>query len=260
MADAPAAALQVALVSQIPLRAQEQRQLERLFRQSRQVGELEERHAFGVLVSFLGIDDPVVRIPDRDRRERPAGRIGGVRPALQTHGGADVMPAETAIGNLATGLPDGLPGGEVDIVSRHGELSATGPELEQPRIDVHQRRAPEACQQARIDRVVEVQQQVGALVQRFGFVAAHDQVFRGPRGREVILAIREIQGELATEPVGLRPRTKRCQRRRLPFRLALGAKAFQPIHVAPELAEAQDVLQVDPGVSAAVREVGDIER
>jgi len=31
-------------------------------------------------------------------------------------------------------------------------------------------------------------------------------------------------------------------------------------HVAPELAEAQDVLQVDPGVSAAVREVGDIER
>src|SRR5438094_575286 len=75
LSDAPPAALQIALLLQVALRSEKQRQFQRLAGQARQLGELQKRHALGVFVLLLPIHDPVGRIPDGNGRKRLGARI-----------------------------------------------------------------------------------------------------------------------------------------------------------------------------------------
>src|SRR5439155_23899050 len=98
-----------------------------------------------------------------DRGERLATRVVRVGPDIQTYWWPDVNPFETTVGKQRRRCSYGLPGREVHIVCRHRELTGAHPRLQQTRVDVHQGGPAEAGQQLGIDRVVEVQEQVGPL-------------------------------------------------------------------------------------------------
>ena len=137
MSNAPAQAFQIAPLLRVLLRSEVEGQLERLVRLIRQVRELQERHPLGVLVSFLPVHDPVVRVPIGNGRERFGVRLIHVRPLLQANRRANVNPFQPAIWKARARRADSLAGREIKIVGRDGKLAAADPELQQARINVH---------------------------------------------------------------------------------------------------------------------------
>ena len=136
---------------------------------------------------------------------------------------------------------------------RHGQLLAADPELQQARINVHQRRASKVREQAGADGVVKIQQQVSPFKNGLGFRPAHVQIIRR-RFRRGCIAPREVENVLAAEAMLVHAPAKRGQRLGFLFRTAHGAKAFQPIHVATELTQPEHVLEVNPKMPTPFRE------
>ena len=227
--------------------------------QARQLGKLEEGDAFRVFISLLFVNNPIVRIPNGDRRERLGTWIKLVRPALQTNRRLDVIPIQTAIGDFAAGLADILANGEVEIVSRHSQLLPADPELQQPRIDIDQRGASKACQQPGGDGIVEIYQHVSPLEDRLGFGLGHVEVAprRFDRG---VVRVNEINYAFSAQAILLHPSAKRGQCGGVLFRVALGAKTFQPVHLATQLPQPLRVLHINPPVPAAFGKVHHIVR
>ena len=258
VSDAPPAALQIALLHQVALRSEKQRQLQRLAGQPGQVGELQECHTLGVFVLFLPIHDPVGRIPDGDGVESLSTWIKRIRPSFEADRRLDRNPAQTAIGNPAARLADVLADGKIEIMPWHGQLFATDPELQQSRIDIDQRRPAEACQQPRADGIVEIQQQVCPLKDGFGLVAGHVDVLRRRFGRGFVAA-HEVKEDVPVQPKLFHPGAERGQRGSFFFRVARGAEAFEPVNLASQLPQAERVLQVHPEVPAAFGVIDDVE-
>jgi hypothetical protein len=79
-----------------------------------------------------------------------------------------MRPVKAAVGEAGFGSPDRLTDGQVEIVRRDKQLAAAHPELQQPRADVDECGPPLACQDTRIDAVVEIQEEVGTAEHRVG--------------------------------------------------------------------------------------------
>ena len=139
------------------------------------------------------------------------------------------------------------------------KLPAADPKLQQSRIDIDQRRAPEAGQQGRRDGIVEVQQQVRALKDRLRLGAAQAKVFPG-QARSAIRPAVGVEDEFPAHSEPLHPRSKRRQRGFIRLVITAPAELFHPVNVAAQLAQAQRVLHVDPEVSPARGEVDHVER
>src|SRR5205814_1428882 len=83
----------------------------------------------------------------------------------------DGNPVQTAIGNPAGRFAVVLADGEIEIMSWHGQLFATDPELQQSRIDIEHRRPADMDHQRRTDATAELQQQFAPLKGRIPRVA-----------------------------------------------------------------------------------------
>src|SRR5439155_1243160 len=106
---------------------------------------------------------------DGDGGESLSTWIKRIRPSFEADRRLDRNPAQTAIGNPAARLADVLADGKIEIMSWHGQLFATDPELQQSRIDIDQRRPAEACQPVNLasqlpqaERVLQVHPEVPA--------------------------------------------------------------------------------------------------
>src|SRR5207249_10192820 len=115
---------------------------------------------------------------------------------FQADGWPDVNPVQTAIGNFAAGLADVLADGEIEIMWRHGQLSAADPELQQPGININHRRAPEVGQQTGTGGVMEIYQQVCPLKDGLGLRSSHVEVLCR-RVRRRVLAVREVEDDFS---------------------------------------------------------------
>src|SRR2546426_10505239 len=73
-------------------------------------------------------------------RSLGAGIIGD-GPEIEADWGTDVRPLQAAIGEASRRRPHGLTRRQVAVVGGDVELAGAHPELQQPRIDVHERRA-----------------------------------------------------------------------------------------------------------------------
>src|SRR5207249_8599461 len=130
-------------------------------------------------------------------------------------------------------------------MSRDNQLAPRDPELEQARIDIHERGSSKTCEQSGANRVVEVQQQVRPLEDGLRLLAVRIDVDRRQLGGRR-LGIRSEDEEFGAQTVSLHPLAELGQRRGLSIGPARGSKAFQPVDVAIELTEPEDVLEVDP--------------
>ena len=65
---------------------------------------------------------------------------------------------------------------------------------------------------------------------------------------------------LAAQPILLHPRAEGGEGGGFLLAAALGVKCLQPVHIAAELAQPEDVLEVDPEMPSAFREGGDVVR
>src|SRR5205809_5138102 len=139
-----------------------------------------------------------------------------------------------AIGSPPAWFAHVLANREVRVMWRDGQLAPGDPELEQARIDVHQRGASKTCEQGWANGVVEVQQQVRPLEDGFRFLAVRIDVARWQLGRRR-LGIRPEDEEFGAQTVPLHPLAELGQRRGISIGPARGSKAFQPIYVATEL-------------------------
>ena len=170
------------------------------------------------------------------------------RPEVQTDGRADVDPRQAAIGEARLRRPHRIAGRQVTVVRRHGELTGADPELQQPWIDVDERRAPGAGEEPGVHRVVEVQNEIRPAQHVFGFrPAASNEVRTGA-----------VQERPALEPEPFHPLHERREHRGTPLGIAGRAELLQPIDLTPQAAQAQGVLQVNPEMAAAVGETGDL--
>src|SRR5262249_47317425 len=152
----PAVQLQQPAVGVVPF-AQVERQLQLLAGPAGEVRERQEGDALVVVVAdLLAVGDPrlLPRLagppPTGDRGEGRAAGVAGVRPAVQANRRAGVQPEQAAVREPRRGCPDRLADGEVEVVAAHTDLAGADPELEQARVDVHQGRAAEAGEQARV--------------------------------------------------------------------------------------------------------------
>src|SRR5207237_10322626 len=68
------------------------------------------------------------------------------------------------------------------------------------------------------------------------------------------LATRPEDEDFGAQTVPLHPLAELGQRRRISIGPARGSKAFQPIYVATELTQPENVLEVDPEMASAFRE------
>jgi len=66
-----------------------------------------------------------------------------------------MRPVRAEVGEAGFRSSDRLTDGQVEIVRRDKQLAAAHPELQKPRVDVDECGPPQACQDARIDAVVE---------------------------------------------------------------------------------------------------------
>ena len=240
---------------------QVQGELERLARMAGEIHELEKRNSLRV-VEQDGLPVPVHLQPARrgpagDGREGVGPALVGHGPLIDADGRTDMDPRQTTIGEPRRGRSHGLACGQVAIVRGHGELAGADPELQQPRVDVHERGAPGAREQARVDRVMKVQHQIGASQQRLRL---------GPRlsdeawGRVAAsrVAVERVQQRLTLEPESLHPLQEGREHLGRPRGIAGRAQLLQPVDVAPQALQAQGVLQVHPEVAATVGEAGDL--
>ena len=127
-------------------------------------GEIEERLESGALVIEVPagtVVHPFSAEPVCDRREWRArhGAVG--RPGVERHARGCVYPAETSIREERQRGSHRLANGEVQIVRRHGQIPLGHPCLEQPRVDVDERRAPKAPDQVCRQLVHEIDEYVG---------------------------------------------------------------------------------------------------
>src|SRR6266487_1901734 len=142
------------------------------------------------------------------------------------------------------------------IVRRDGELSRTHPVLKQPRVDIHQRRAPCAREQSRVDRVVEVQQQVRPSHHGLSLRPCAAYEAEGG-GASFLIRVERVEQRLPLEPEALHPLEE--ARKYICFArwIRRWLEVLEPIDLASEAAQRLDVLHVHPEVAAALREVGD---
>src|SRR6266567_3962742 len=255
--DAPTSFLQVALLLGIFFRPQIQSQFQRLGGQPRQVRKFQEGHSLGILINFVSIHDPVIGVPVRHRSKWLGMLIKAIRPLIKTNGRPDMQPLQPTIGKARRVSPYSLPSREVQIMPWNRKLAAADPELQQPRINVHQRRASEARKQRRRDSVVKIQEQVRAFEDRFSLPATAANVFlRQTRSATWLAAIKD------EFPAKAKPRQAREKRRQqLVFLCSTVATAerFQPVNLAAQRTQALRVLHVNPEVPAAFREIQNVE-
>jgi hypothetical protein len=77
-----------------------------------------------------------------------------------------VLPRQAAVGEAGPRRADRLADRQVEIVRWDLELALADPVLEQAGVDVDEGGAPEAGEQGWVDRVMEIEQQVGAAEER----------------------------------------------------------------------------------------------
>src|SRR6266481_7734899 len=132
-----------------------QRELERLARVAWQIDEVEEGHALCVIEEHgLPVSvhlQPAGRGPAGDSCEGFGSGIIGHRPEVEADRGTDVRPPQAAVGEASSGRAHSLARRQIAVMRGHFELSRAHPELQQPRVDVHERRAPGAGEYPRID-------------------------------------------------------------------------------------------------------------
>src|SRR5436189_6387053 len=122
--------------------------MEWLARVAWQNNEVEERYAIlvneehGLPVSVHL--QPAGRGPAGDSCEGFGSGIIGHRPEVEADRGTDVCPPQAAIGEASSGRAHSLARRQVAVMRGHFELPRAHPELQQPRVDVHERRAPGA--------------------------------------------------------------------------------------------------------------------
>ena len=136
-------------------------------------GQLELDGRPGGEVDVLQERDPLlVTVGDAVELEVPAppvgdGGVGGGaagrdrRPLGQEHRGRCVQPPKTAVREARRRRAHGLANREVQVVGRHADRARRHPDLQQPRIGVDQRRAPEPPHHRGRKHVPEIDEQVG---------------------------------------------------------------------------------------------------
>ncbi len=168
----------------------------------------------------------------------------------------DGHPTDAAVREARGGRADGLADREVDVVRRHAQRAGAHPGLGQAGIDIHQGRAAGARQHPRVDRVVEVQHQVGASQHALGLRRSDADLVDAP----VLSVAHRVQEDPAAHLELLHAREERRLGARVPVPVLAVAELLQPVDVTPEPAQPLDVLHVDPEVSPAFRKIRDVER
>src|SRR5256712_3031089 len=163
VADAPARLLEQPPVLTVAF-GKMQGQLEWLRRQAWQLGELEKGDALVVvdadLSAILAELHPFSRPPPRHCRERLAPRVVCVGPQLEANRWANVPPRETAIREGCRRRADRLADREVHVVRENADLAGAHPDLCEAWIDIDEGRAAHLPEDARVDAVVAVEQQI----------------------------------------------------------------------------------------------------
>src|SRR5438093_405764 len=171
-------------------------------------------------------------------------------------------PRQAAIREPGRRCPHGFAGGQIAVVWGHGELAGADPKLEQSRVDVHECRAPDAREQSSVDRVVKVQQQVRASKNRLGLGPRVSDEAKGTRLLRAVmalpLALARVKERLTFEAESLHLVQEDREQVGLLLSIADGPELLQPVDVAPKPPQRLRVLHVDPEVTAAIREVGDL--
>ena len=145
-------------------------------------------------------------------------------------------PRQAAIGEQGCGRAHGLAGGQVAVVRGHGELAGADPELQQPRIDVHECRAAGAGEQPRVDRIVKIQDQIGPSQHRLGLgLRATDEARR--RGTVIPVAGHRVEERLALEPVPFHPLEEGREHGVPALGIAGGAELFQPVNLTAQASQ-----------------------
>ena len=177
MANAPSVSLQNETIRHV-LTPEERGDLERLIGELWQLDKAQPRDALVVVPEAVTFEDVLVAVPARDGRERRP--IGGrtERPLIEEDRRPDVGPVDAAVRERRGRRADGLADREVLIVVRYVEEAAADPVLEQARVDVDERRAPEARQEFRVNLLVEIEQEVGALQRLLGLACCDSDVRR----------------------------------------------------------------------------------
>ena len=248
-------------ILQIALAAQAERQLQPLRHPSWQVRELQERDPLVVLVEAAAVLEPLsarrAAPPVGDRREGLGVRIVHVGPQIEADRRVDVNPGQATVGKPGRWRRHRLSSREVDVVGRHGKLTGADPDLEQARIDVHQRGASKAGQEGGVCLVVEVEQEVGFPEHLLGLGSGPAEIL--PQLPAVRATARPVQDDAGVDAVLGHELSEIGG----PLPVSLGVAgprgALQPVDLAADASQALNELHVGPEVPTKTA-VHDIER
>ena len=160
------------------VRGEADRQFERLSGAPWQVQEWQEAVSLAVIVASS---------PTFHQRSPPMrhGGVGGPGigpsrwPRVYEHRRRRIVPADPTVWKSCSRSAHRLADCDVQVVPRHSQMPRGHPDLRQARVDIHERRPPEAPHQRGRDVVRQVQQQV-RLVRRLEAQAARRRTFRQP--------------------------------------------------------------------------------
>ena len=236
--------------------AEVQRQFQAVLRHSREGDEVEKRDPLVVLVTdAVPIGDPFIGPPARDRREGRAGGVVRVRPCFHAHRRPDVHPGKAAVRKPRLRRSNRFAGREIQVVAGDPQLAGAHPELEEAGIDIHERGPLEAREQIGIDRMIEIQQQIGVAENRPRCRLRHPGVLQ--RAGAGLL---KAEDDLLAQAVSLQAPDKAVQMSGITLAIARGMEPFEPVDIAADAEQRLRVLHVHPEMTTQVRGVHDVVR
>src|SRR5207247_9206492 len=153
---------------------------------------------------------------------------------------------EATVGEAGRWGPDGLADGEIDVMRRQPHVASGHPDLQEPRVRVDQRRAPEPPDNRGRKQVREIDEQVG-LRGRLEVEDPRSQVLW--RRRAVRRTEREGLGQAVSIQTFPQGRDVGLRRLQGPSRI----EYLEPDHLAAQGSQPKGPLEIDPEMAAAIR-------
>lgn len=181
----------------------------------------------------------------RDRRERGIriGPNGG--PVMQRNAGRRVLPPLAQIRDTGAGPANRFPCREIQVVGRQVQTVIADPQLQETRVDVDERGPAKPTDDPCRRVVAQAQEQV--RLQRDTLEAQASRPHVGPQRVSLVAPERHRVGESVRCEATLQARDGA----QLIFDRGF-EHPFEPQDLAPELAQTERPVQIDPGLAAPI--------